>query len=307
MLSEREREFLGEVARRIRFDVVKMTYHAGSGHPGGSLSLAEVMALLYFKHLRHRPNDPGWEHRDRVILSKGHACPALYAALAEAGYFPRSELWTLRKLGSRLQGHPARDKGLPGIEVSTGSLGQGLSVGVGMAIAFKYLDRSPSRVYAIVGDGEMQEGQIWEAIMAAGHYHLDNLTAIIDNNDLQIDGFVCDVMNIHPLVEKFDSFGWRALVVDGHSLDELDDALEEAKSTRGMPVAIIAKTVKGKGVSFMENAVGWHGKAPNREQALRAVQDLGFPPEALDEDIGELATAEGGSRAYPSAKAGEEG
>lgn len=276
---------LSEIARRIRFDVIKMTYFAGSGHPGGSLSIAELLAVLYFHHLRHNPNNAHWDGRDRVVLSKGHACPALYAALAEAGYFPREELWTLRKLGSRLQGHPAKDKELPGIEVSTGSLGQGLSIATGMAIAAKHLDNASWRVYAILGDGELQEGQIWEAFMAAGHYKLDNMTAFIDNNDLQIDGFVCDVMNIHPLPEKLRAYNWHAIVADGHSPRAIIEALEEANHVKGMPTAIILKTIKGKGISFMENRAEWHGKAPKLKLAKKAVQELGFPPEALEGDI----------------------
>ena len=285
MLTEHEVRYFEEIARRIRFDIIKMTYHAGSGHPGGSLSIADMLAVLYFKHLRHRPKEPDWEGRDRVVLSKGHACPALYAVLAESGYFPREELWMLRKLGSRLQGHPARDKGLPGIEVSTGSLGQGLSIAVGIAISGKYLDKADWRVYAILGDGEIQEGQIWEAFMAGAHYKLDNLTAIIDNNDLQIDGRVRDVMSIYPLVEKLKAFGWHVIDINGHSIRELDEAFEQVKSISGKPTAIIMHTTKGKGVSFMEDHAEWHGKAPNREQALIAMKDLGFPPEALDSDI----------------------
>ncbi|RKZ32486.1 transketolase [bacterium] len=285
MLDDNTIKDLKNLARRIRFDIIKMTYMAGSGHPGGSLSIADILTVLYFKHLRHKPDQPNWVDRDRVILSKGHACPALYALLAESGYYPRDEMWTLRKLGSRLQGHPALDKGLPGIEVSTGSLGQGLSIAVGMAIAFKHLDLVERNIYAILGDGEIQEGQVWEAAMSAGHYHLDNLIAIVDNNDLQIDGFVCDVMNIHPIADKFSAFNWYPIVVDGHDLNALDDALQKAKKVKGMPVAIIAKTIKGKGVSFMENEAEWHGKAPNKELALKAVAELGFNPQALDEDI----------------------
>jgi len=276
---------LEEIARRIRFDIIKMTYNAGSGHPGGSLSIVEILTSLFFHHLNHNPKNPHWEERDRVILSKGHACPALYSALAEAGYFPRNELWSLRKLGSRLQGHPALDRHLPGIEVSTGSLGQGLSIAVGMAIAGKHLDNSSWRVFTVLGDGEIQEGQVWEAFMSAGHYKLDNLVAIIDNNDLQIDGFVCDVMNIHPIPEKLSSFGWRVMPVDGHSIPAIVKALYDAKKVKGLPTAIIAKTIKGKGVSFMENKAEWHGKAPKREEALNAVKELGFPPDALDNDI----------------------
>ncbi|MCD6594935.1 transketolase [bacterium] len=285
MLDDNDLQKYSEIARRIRFDVIKMTYHAGSGHPGGSMSIAEILTILYFKHLAHRPSEPHWENRDRVILSKGHACPALYAVLAEAGYYPRDEMWTLRKFGSRLQGHPALDKGLPGIEVSTGSLGQGISIAVGIALSFKHLDNNHRRVYTILGDGEIEEGQVWEAFMAAGHYHLDNLVAIIDNNDLQIDGFVSDVMNVHPIFDKMKAFNWYPIVAEGHDFNSLNNAFEQAKQVKGMPVTIIAKTVKGKGISYMENVAGWHGKAPNRELAIKAVEELGFPQSALDKDI----------------------
>jgi len=285
MLDKTAHQEIAELTRRIRFDIIKMTYHAGSGHPGGSLSITDILAVLYSKHLRHKPENPDWENRDRVVLSKGHACPAFYAVLSELGYFPREELWKLRKLGAMLQGHPALLGGAPGTEVASGSLGQGLSIAVGMAIASKTLDNSDRRNYAILGDGEIQEGQIWEAFMAGGHHHLDNLVAIIDNNDLQIDGFVSDVMSVYPIVDKIRSFNWHVIECDGHDIEALDSAFSEANEFKGRPTAIIAKTVKGKGVSFMENEAGWHGKAPNRELAHRAVKDLGFPEKSLDEDI----------------------
>ncbi len=285
MLTDIERAKYREIARRIRFDVIKMTYHAGSGHPGGSLSLVELFTMLYFKHLVHKPNDPNWQDRDRLVLSKGHACPALYAVLAESGYYPREEMWTLRKFGSRLQGHPAKDKGLPGIEVSTGSLGQGLSIAIGMAISAKMFERRDNRIFAILGDGEIQEGQVWEAFMSASHFKLDNLIAIIDNNNLQIDGYVDKVMCIYPLKEKLQAFGWRTITCNGHSLDEVDKALEIAREKTGKPTVIIIETIKGKGISFMNNKAEWHGKAPSREQALIAVTDLGYPENVLDKDI----------------------
>lgn len=278
--TESSVEQLSEAARRIRYDIIKMTYLAGSGHPGGSLSIADILSVLYFAVLRGIPDAPD---RDRVILSKGHACPALYAALSEAGHFPRRELWTLRKLGSRLQGHPAVDKGLPGIEVSTGSLGQGLSIAAGLALSGKHLDDAKWRVFSINGDGEMQEGQIWEAAMFAGQYNLDNLIAIIDRNHLQIDGDVRDVMNPYPLEDKFDAFGWEVMAVDGHNIASLLEIFDKAFTIEGKPVAIIADTVKGKGVSFMENQAGWHGKAPNREQAEQALAELGFSSAYLDD------------------------
>jgi transketolase len=260
------------IANEIRKDIIKMTAAAGSGHPGGSLSCVEILVSLYFKVLRHDPKNYAWEGRDRFILSKGHVCPALYATLARAGYFPVEELLTLRKFGSRLQGHPHRKK-LPCLETSSGSLGQGLSIAVGMAIGFK-MDKKEQRVYCLMGDGECDEGQIWEAAMSASHYKLDNLCGIVDVNGLQIDGFTRDVMNLEPLAEKWKAFGWHVIEVDGHNFEELLKAFEEAKNTKGKPTVILAKTVKGKGVSFMENKAEWHGKAPKKEEAEIALREL---------------------------------
>lgn len=272
-LIKKSAKELEKISNELRIDIIKMLCEAGSGHPGGSLSVIDILVVLYFNHLIHDPKNPNWDGRDRVILSKGHVCPALYAVLSKCGYFPHEELFTLRKLGSRLQGHPAKDKGLPGIEVSTGSLGQGLSVGVGMALGFK-LDKKPNRVYVIMGDGEQQEGSIWEAVMSAGHYKLDNLIGIVDHNNLQIDGEVEKVMGVEDLVEKYKAFRWEAIRINGHNISEIDDTFEKAKKIKGKPVAIIADTIKGKGVSFMENVAEWHGKAPNKEQAEKCIQEL---------------------------------
>lgn len=261
-------------ANRIRRDIIKMLTYAGSGHPGGSLSAAEIMTALYFKEMNHDPAIPGDFLRDRFILSKGHVAPVLYAVLARSGYYPIGEMKTLRKLGTRLQGHPGKCSGLPGIEVSSGSLGQGLSVGVGLGISFKYLDKTPQRVYVLMGDGEVQEGSVWEAFMSAGHYKLDNLTAFIDKNRLQIDGKVKDVMDIDPLDEKIKAFGWRVITCPGNDMQSVITAIAAAKETKGTPCAIIAETVKGKGVSFMEDNAGWHGKAPNAEQGQKAAEEL---------------------------------
>ena len=264
---------LEKKAKVVRADIIKMLYEAKSGHPGGSLSATDLMVALYFEKLKHNPEKPDWVDRDRVIFSKGHACPLLYACLAESGYFPTQELATLRKMYSRLQGHPGKNKGLPGIEISTGSLGQGLSAGVGMALGFK-LDKMPNRVYVLMGDGELQEGSIWEAAMSAAHYKLDNLCGIVDVNKLQIDGNVSDVMAIEPLTDKWRSFGFNAIEIDGHKIDEILSAYNNASETKGRPSVIIAHTVKGKGVSFMENQAGWHGKAPNKEQMEMALREL---------------------------------
>jgi len=260
------------VARRLRRHIITMLGRAGSGHPGGSLSAVEIVVTLYWKVLRHRPADPSWADRDRFILSKGHAAPVLYAALAECGYFPAAELETLRKLNSRLQGHTDRTK-TPGVEMSSGSLGQGLSFATGVALAGR-LDQRDYRVYTLLGDGECDEGQVWEAAMAAAHFRLDNLVAIVDNNGLQISGCNCDVMNLEPLNRKWDAFGWQVIEVDGHDLAQVAGAFERAKGVRGQPTVIIARTVKGKGVSFMENNVDFHGKAPNAEEVVRALKEL---------------------------------
>ena len=261
-------------ANDMRADIVRMIAEAGSGHPGGSLSCADILAALYFGGvLEHDPRNPQWEGRDRFILAKGHAAPALYAVLAQAGYFPREELATLRKLGSRLQGHPDSNQ-VPGVEVSTGSLGQGLSVAAGAAAGLK-LDGAPQTVFALLGDGECQEGQVWEAAMFAAHRQLDNLVAVVDRNGLQIDGRTCDVCDPGDLGAKFAAFGWDVAEVDGHDLDALVAVLGAAKAGRdGRPHAVIARTVKGKGVPFMENEAGWHGKAPNAEQTAEALAAL---------------------------------
>ena len=268
-MTERERR-----ANDMRADIVRMIAEAGSGHPGGSLSCADILAALYFGGvLEHDPENPEWEGRDRFILAKGHAAPALYAALAQAGYIPREELATLRKLGSRLQGHPDSNQ-VPGVEVSTGSLGQGLSIAAGAAAGLR-LDGAPQTVFALLGDGECQEGQVWEAAMFAAHRKLDNLVAIVDRNGLQIDGRTCDVCDPGDLGAKFAAFGWDVDEVDGHDLDALVAVLGAAKAGRdGRPHAVIARTVKGKGVPFMENEAGWHGKAPNAEQAAEALAAL---------------------------------
>lgn len=259
-------------ANDMRADIVRMIAEAGSGHPGGSLSCADILAALYFGGvLEHDPRNPQWEGRDRFILAKGHAAPALYAVLAQAGYFPREELATLRKLGSRLQGHPDSNQ-VPGVEVSTGSLGQGLSVAAGAAAGLK-LDGAPQTVFALLGDGECQEGQIWEALMSAAHYKLDNLTVMVDNNGLQIDGSNNEVMSLGDLAAKLRAFGFDLYEIDGHDLDAIEAALS-APVTAGKPKAILAHTVKGKGISFMENQVGWHGKAPNEEQRQQALKEL---------------------------------
>ena len=261
-------------ANDMRADIVRMIAEAGSGHPGGSLSCADILAALYFGGvLEHDPENPEWEGRDRFILAKGHAAPALYAALAQAGYIPREELATLRKLGSRLQGHPDSNQ-VPGVEVSTGSLGQGLSIAAGAAAGLR-LDGAPQTVFALLGDGECQEGQVWEAAMFAAHRKLDNLVAIVDRNGLQIDGRTCEVCDPGDLGAKFAAFGWDVDEVDGHDLDALVAVLGAAKAGRdGRPHAVIARTVKGKGVPFMENEAGWHGKAPNAEQAAEALAAL---------------------------------
>ncbi|MCL1905971.1 MAG: transketolase [Clostridiales bacterium] len=261
------------VAEKIRRQIISMLAEAGSGHPGGSLSAADIFAQLYFGSMNIDPADPLWPERDRLVLCKGHAAPALYAALALRGYFPAEELPNLRKLGSRLQGHPDMRK-VPGVDMSTGSLGQGLSAACGMALAGR-LDDRPYYVYAILGDGETQEGQVWEAAMLAAHYKLDHLIAFLDHNGLQIDGKIADVLSPEPLDEKWRAFGWRVLSIDGHDTDAIEQAIETAKQSTGQPVMIIAETIKGKGVSFMENQAGWHGNAPNGEQAAQALAELG--------------------------------
>ncbi|PWH19112.1 MAG: transketolase [Ardenticatenia bacterium] len=264
---------LEAIANELRCLALRAIYLAGSGHPGGSLSAAEIVTALYFSVLNIDPACPDWPERDRVVLSKGHGCPILYAALAKRGYFPLEELWTLRKLGSRLQGHPDMRK-TPGIDATTGSLGQGISVAVGMALGGKFQGKS-YRVYAIMGCGEQQEGQVWEAAMSAAHYCLDNLVGIVDYNTLQIDGCNAEIMEIAPLSDKWRAFGWHVLEVNGHDIAQLLDAFAEAKNTRGKPTAIIARTIKGKGVSFMENQVKWHSSILTKEHFEQAMTELG--------------------------------
>lgn len=266
-------QMLETKANLLRRHVIKMTFAAQSGHPGGSLSYADIMTALFFKVMRHRPDDPKWEDRDKFVLSKGHAAPVYYAALAEAGYFPVDDLITLRKLGSHLQGHPCRMK-TPGVEISTGSLGQGLSVANGMGLAAK-LDRRASRIFCLMGDGELQEGQNWEAAMLASHYKLDNVTAFIDRNKMQIDGPTEQIMSLEPLVDKWKAFGWNVIEINGHDMRQILEACEKAANVVGRPTMIIAHTVKGKGVSFMEGAIAFHGKAPNEEEYRIALKELG--------------------------------
>ena len=268
-----EQEKLKETALEIRRSIIRSVYAAGSGHPGGSLSAVEILTALYFEKMKVDPKNSKWEERDRFILSKGHAAPVLYAVLAEKGFFPKEELLKLRHIGAMLQGHPDM-KGTPGVEMSTGSLGQGFSTSIGMSLGAK-LDQRASRIYVLLGDGEVQEGIVWEAAMAAAHYKLDNLTAFMDYNGLQIDGNTEEVMNIDPITDKWKSFGWNVLTIDGHDYDQIFDALEKAEATKNQPTMIIAKTVKGKGVSFMENQAGWHGNAPKKEEAEKALEELG--------------------------------
>lgn len=270
---------LEKMANEIRKDIATAVHSAKSGHPGGSLSSADIFTYLYFEEMNVDPANPKWEDRDRFVLSKGHVAPGLYSTLAEKGYFPKEDLKTLRHTGSYLQGHPDM-KHIPGIDMSSGSLGQGVSVAVGMAAAGKY-DKKDYRVYTLTGDGEIQEGQIWEAAMWAGHRKLDNLVVIVDNNNLQIDGSVEDVCSPYPIDKKFEAFNFHVINIDGNDFDQIRAAFKEARETKGMPTAIIAKTVKGKGVSFMENAAGWHGKAPNDEEYEIAMADLEKAGEAL--------------------------
>ena len=272
-MSKADYNYLKSKATEIRKGIIKSTHAAGSGHPGGSLSAADILAVLYFHKMNIDPNNPSWEGRDKFILSKGHAAPVLYSALAEKGYFDKEELLKLRHLDAMLQGHPEMT-GIPGVEMSTGSLGQGFSACIGMALAAK-LDNKKNRIYVLLGDGEMQEGIVWEAAMAGGHYKLDNLTAFIDYNGLQIDGTNDEVMKVDPVNDKWKSFGWNVLEIDGHNFEEIISAIEEAERVKDLPTVIIAKTIKGKGVSFMENEVNWHGNAPKKEEAERALQELG--------------------------------
>lgn len=278
---------LEAIARACRVQIIRMLTHAGSGHPGGSLSVIDVLVAIMFGRLRHDPARPDWPGRDRIVLSKGHAVPALYAVMAKAGYFPEERLVTLRKLGSPLQGHPDRTA-LPGVEAATGSLGEGLSVALGMALGLK-LSGAAARVYCILGDGEIQEGQVWEAAMSAPklgqpHHPLDNLTVILDYNKIQLDDFVAKILDLEPVVAKWQSFGWPVLEIDGHSMDQVGKALDQAEATKGRPTLIVAHTVKGKGVSFMENNPDWHGKSPKPTEAVAAIREiLGVTEAAWDE------------------------
>ena len=265
-------EELQEIAKKIRRGIIESVYRGQSGHPGGSLSIADIMTVLYFYEMNIDPENPKDENRDRLVLSKGHCAPALYSALANRGFFDVEELQTLRNIESRLQGHPDMKK-IPGVDMTTGSLGQGLSAANGMAIAGK-LDNKDYRVYCILGDGEIEEGQIWEAAMASSKYNLDNLCVVVDNNNLQIDGTIEEVMSSYPIDEKFRSFGFQVINIDGHNIQEIIDAFDVARNIKEKPTCVIAKTIKGKGVSFMENQVGWHGKAPNEEQYKQAMEEL---------------------------------
>lgn len=264
---------LEKTAAEIRCGIIKAIHNAGSGHPGGSLSAADIVTALYFDEMNVDPKDPKMKGRDKFILSKGHAGPVQYSALAVKGYYPMEDFMTLRKLGSKFQGHPDMHK-VPGIEMSTGSLGQGISAAGGMALANK-LDNDPGRIYVLLGDGEIQEGIVWEALMSAAHYKLDNMVAILDHNGLQIDGKNEDVMTVAPVVEKFQAFGWNVIQIDGHDFEQILDAFKQARACKGRPTMIVAETIKGKGVSFMENNAGWHGKAPDEEQTKQALAELG--------------------------------
>ena len=284
---------LTAIARECRIQIIRMLTHAGSGHPGGSLSVIDILTTLFFARMRYDPKRPDWPDRDRVVLSKGHAVPALYSVMARAGYFPESQLITLRKLGSPLQGHPDRVM-LPGIEAATGSLGQGLSMAMGMALGLR-LDGRPSRVYCVLGDGETQEGQVWEAAMEAPKlgqpdHPLDNLCVILDYNKIQLDDFVKRVLDLEPVLEKWKAFGWPVLEIDGHDLTQIDKALDQAEAIKGRPTFIVAHTVKGKSVSFMENNPEWHGKAPKPQEGIRAIREI-------------LGVAEGDWAAYLGARA----
>jgi transketolase len=271
-MTANEKKQLMATACKVRMGIIEGTYAAKSGHPGGSLSATELFTYLYFKEMNIDPADPKKADRDRFVLSKGHTAPGLYAVLAQRGFFPVEELKTLRHIGSRLQGHPNMNE-TPGVDMSTGSLGQGVAAAAGMALAAKHTG-NPCRVYALLGDGEIQEGQPWEAFMFAHHYKLDNLCVIIDNNNLQIDGDIRQVMDPHPIPDKLKAFGFQVVEIDGHDFDQMEAAFQTARQTKGVPTAIIMKTLKGKGVSYMEGQVGWHGKAPNDEEYAQAMSEL---------------------------------
>lgn len=272
---------LEKTACKVRMGVIEGVFNAKSGHPGGSLSISDVLTYLYFAKLNVDPKNPKWADRDRFVLSKGHCAPALYSVLAERGFFDKSELKSLRHIGAMLQGHPDM-KGTPGVDMSTGSLGQGISAAAGMALGGK-LSSAAYKVYAILGDGEIEEGQVWEAAMFAAHNKLDNLVAVIDNNGLQIDGKITDVCSPMPITDKFEAFGWHVITMDAHDFDDIERAFDEAEKINGKPVAIVMSSVKGKGVSFMENQVGWHGTAPNAEQYAQAMDELNKRLESLED------------------------
>ena len=279
-MTPNEKKQLQIVACKVRQGIVESTYCAKCGHPGGSLSAADMFTYLYFKEMNVDPQNPKWDDRDRFVLSKGHTAPGLYATLANRGFFPVEDLKQLRKFGHYLQGHPNMNS-VPGVDMSTGSLGQGISAACGMALAARYQNKD-YRVYTLLGDGEIQEGQVWEACMFAGHYHLDNLVVIVDNNGLQIDGNVADVMSPYPIVDKLEAFGFHVMAIDGHDFDQIEAAMNEAKTVKGKPSAIVMKTVKGKDVSYMENNAGWHGKAPNAEEYQQAMTELNAIMEELE-------------------------
>ncbi|MCX5702672.1 MAG: transketolase [Candidatus Omnitrophica bacterium] len=270
-MSDAKINELEQKAKQIRRLIIQMLAKAGSGHPGGSLSSADLITVLFFKVLKHNPKEPAWPLRDRFHMSKGHCCPLWYAVLAESGYFPKEKLFTLREFGSILQGHP--DRRTPGVDVASGSLGQGLSVAFGMSLGAK-IDKKDYRVYVLLGDGETQEGNIWEAAMAVSHYKCDNLCAILDYNGFQIDGKIKDIMNLEPIAAKWQAFGWHTIEIDGHRIKEILSAYQEAERIKGKPSIIIARTIKGKGVSFMENVVDFHGRAPTKEEAEIALKEL---------------------------------
>ncbi len=279
-MTKEERKQLEKLACRVRMGIIEGTHAAKSGHPGGSLSAAELFTWLYFKEMKIRPEEPDWDGRDRFVLSKGHTAPGLYAALALRGFFPEEDLKGLRHIGAHLQGHPNM-RLTPGVDMSTGSLGQGVSAAAGMALAAK-VRGTDSRVYTLLGDGEIEEGEVWEALMFAHHYKLDNLCVIIDNNGLQIDGKIEDVIDPYPIVEKLRAFGLETAEIDGHSFDQIEEAFARARATKGVPFAIVMKTTKGRGVSFMEDKAGWHGKAPNDEEYEQAMQELRAELERLE-------------------------
>ena len=286
-MDKRKELDLQKKATQIRKYIIEEVFSAKSGHPGGSLSCTDILTVLYFDEMNVDPKNPKWPDRDRFVLSKGHCAPALYATLAVRGFFPEKDLYTFRKADSYLEGHPSM-RYVPGVDMSTGSLGQGISTAVGMALAGK-IDRKDYRVYSILGDGELEEGQVWEASMAAAHYKLDNLTAFVDYNGLQIDGKITDVMNPEPVADKFAAFGWNVITVDGHSYSQIKDAIEKAKTVKGKPTMVVCSCTKGKGVSFMENNYSWHGTAPNQEQRDQAIAELDALMADIEKEIAEEA------------------